>query len=663
MNSWRQFGVALILIPACAFCHGWSTAQPAQSSGTLETARAAHSLEPAQAARHLPVHLRSAVVTYYDPYIDARHGAMFVHDPTGSIFLRVPARPVLPVHPGSLVEIRGVTGAGDYAPIIVNADIKVVGESHLPERAPAVTMAELLSGAQDGQWVEVEGVVRSVRASQTNAFLELATAGGLLTATTRLEPGDAYDRMVDSVVRIHGNAGPVFNKKLQMVGVHLFFPSAREVKVIQPGSADPFSLPEMPVSRLLMYSPSLTLAHRVRVAGNVTLHWPGRLLCIQQNAEALCVDSPQVEKAGVGEAVTVVGFPAISGYKVTLDTPIFRRVAAPPPSSVQAQPVSAERAFRGDLDGALVRIDAQLIGQERDGNDVALLLQSGRFVFTATLPSQAGHGGELSFKNSSLLRLTGICRVQVDSVETNQSEGEIRPRSIQVLLRAADDVEVLRAPSWWTPEHALTILAGAAALSFAAFIWIVVLRRRVAQQTQALRASEERLRYLSHHDALTGLPNRLLLNDRLALAMNRADRFRDHLGVLMIDLDEFKAVNDRYGHQTGDQLLCEMGRRLSRTVRRIDTVARIGGDEFVILICDLQSLKDAELVAAKIVEAVSLPVDIGQMHESVSVSVGVCAYPEGGRDAEELLRNADSAMYRAKMQGKNSFQVFEPQPH
>jgi diguanylate cyclase (GGDEF)-like protein len=196
------------------------------------------------------------------------------------------------------------------------------------------------------------------------------------------------------------------------------------------------------------------------------------------------------------------------------------------------------------------------------------------------------------------------------------------------------------------------------AFACVSFAWIFVLRRRVEQQTQAIRLSEERLRHLSQHDVLTGLPNRFLLDDRLTMALKRAGRFDPVLGVLMVDLDRFKEVNDSLGHHAGDLVLCEVAARLLRSVRQSDTVSRIGGDEFLVLLPDLHLAANAESLAEKIVAAIAEPIDVEGTQVQISASVGICTSPEEGRDAEKLMQCADAAMYVAKENGRNRYQVY-----
>ena len=624
----------------------------------MATARGVHNLSPEDAAHDLPVHLR-AVVTYYDPYIDARHGAIFIHDASGGVFVSVPARPILPIKPGTLVDITGVTNAGDYAPVVSSTQVRPIGQSSLPANPPKTSLTQLLTGALDCQWVEVEGRVRSAHVGPHDVVLGVAGDGGMLTAVTVRQDGVDYDSLVDSLVSIDGNAAPLFNQRRQMVGVHLFFPTLRQVTMIQPAPRDPFAVPAVPVSQLFRFSPDPGLLHRVHVQGIVTLDWPGRLLCIQDSKDGICMQTTQEASVAVGSFVDVVGFPAVNFFKPSLEDAVFRAALNPaaPPTPVAITP---DQAVNPDLDGKLIQIDAELIGRDVAASDPTVMLRAGDVLFPAILPRNVALGAALPWKEGSLVRITGVSNVQVDSLNTNLSEGAVRPESVHILLRSIDDISVLKTASWWTTQHTLGSFSVVGLLVLASFAWIVVLRHRVALQTRALRGSEERLRHLSEHDSLTGLPNRILLNDRCQTSLKRAVRFQTCLGLLMIDADEFKIVNDALGHQAGDQLLCQLAERLCRCVRETDTVARMGGDEFIVLLPDLRIPAEAESIAAKIVAAVAHPYTIDHTQAVITVSVGVVTYPEAGSDLDTLMHYADQAMYAAKEKGKNSFQVFRP---
>ena len=170
--------------------------------------------------------------------------------------------------------------------------------------------------------------------------------------------------------------------------------------------------------------------------------------------------------------------------------------------------------------------------------------------------------------------------------------------------------------------------------------------------------SEARLAYLAQFDPLTGLPNRALLADRFSQMIVHARRRDSPLAVLFIDLDEFKAVNDTLGHAGGDGLLRQIAVRLQSAVRTGDTVARISGDEFVIVLTDLVRPEDAALIAQKIIDGLGTPVDVDGKEVFVTASVGIAAFPADGSNAETLIGAADAAMYRAKQSGRNAYQFF-----
>ncbi|MBI5923898.1 MAG: EAL domain-containing protein [Betaproteobacteria bacterium] len=168
------------------------------------------------------------------------------------------------------------------------------------------------------------------------------------------------------------------------------------------------------------------------------------------------------------------------------------------------------------------------------------------------------------------------------------------------------------------------------------------------------RTAEARLDHLAHHDPLTGLPNRLLFNNQLERSLNRAARNALQMAVLFIDLDHFKDVNDSLGHAIGDQLLKAVAIRLAHDTRAMDTLARLGGDEFICLIEDIHGPNDADTVARKILDQFALPFLIGENEFHLTASIGISLYPSDGGTVDALVRNADTAMYKAKSQGRNS---------
>ncbi|HEX4782265.1 MAG TPA: EAL domain-containing protein [Usitatibacter sp.] len=172
---------------------------------------------------------------------------------------------------------------------------------------------------------------------------------------------------------------------------------------------------------------------------------------------------------------------------------------------------------------------------------------------------------------------------------------------------------------------------------------------------------QQRIQHLAYHDNLTGLPNRGLLQDRLARSIARAERAGKKVAVLFIDLDNFKNINDTLGHDVGDELLRQVSRRLADCVRLEDTIARQGGDEFIVLLDNLDDGRNSSIVAQKILNQLRLPLVLGGTEQHVSGSVGIAVYPEDGRDAQTLMKNADTAMFHGKGLGKNTYQYFTAQ--
>ena len=176
------------------------------------------------------------------------------------------------------------------------------------------------------------------------------------------------------------------------------------------------------------------------------------------------------------------------------------------------------------------------------------------------------------------------------------------------------------------------------------------------------KLKEQEVRFLADHDALTGLPNRRLLGDRLNQALIHARRRSYRVALMLLDLDRFKLINDTHGHKMGDEVLIAVTGRLRNCVREADTVSRQGGDEFVIVLPEIQHTEDAEKVAEKVLRAVSQPIEAGGHSFSVGVSIGISVFPGDGQSPDDLLRHADIAMYRAKEAGGNGYRFYSVEP-
>jgi diguanylate cyclase (GGDEF)-like protein len=212
----------------------------------------------------------------------------------------------------------------------------------------------------------------------------------------------------------------------------------------------------------------------------------------------------------------------------------------------------------------------------------------------------------------------------------------------------------------WLAIVVATLTLGILAITTILLVYDAHLESNARRYNEMLEQANARLQHAATHDALTGLPNRVLLADRLGQAISRTTRHETRFAVLVIDLDRFKAINDSLGHIAGDELLQEVARRLSGLLRKEDTLARLGGDEFVLLVHDVPSAKDAEVVARRVLTQVALPVQLAGLDVHVSPSIGICLCPDDGVDSETLLQHADAAMYHAKKKGRNTFQFFAP---
>jgi diguanylate cyclase (GGDEF)-like protein/PAS domain S-box-containing protein len=177
----------------------------------------------------------------------------------------------------------------------------------------------------------------------------------------------------------------------------------------------------------------------------------------------------------------------------------------------------------------------------------------------------------------------------------------------------------------------------------------------VSRDITERKKAEEQIQYLATHDLLTDLPSLRLANDRLSVALNMARRHKKAVAVMFIDLDGFKAVNDTLGHDAGDYVLQQVAQLLLSCVRETDTVARVGGDEFLIIATEINAPENAAQIAEKVIHLVSQPVIFKGRQAVISASIGIALFPDHGKDMDELIKQADEAMYRVKNAGKNGF--------
>jgi len=237
--------------------------------------------------------------------------------------------------------------------------------------------------------------------------------------------------------------------------------------------------------------------------------------------------------------------------------------------------------------------------------------------------------------------------------------------SIAFLLFAANEVRILFVGAAWLVTRILADNGSLHFLGYAEFLMQSVMGMGMIaclleDEREAAELASDEIEHLAYHDALTGLPNRPLFFDRLIVALAQAGRANQKVGVFFLDLDRFKDINDSLGHSLGDALLKAVSERIRRCVREGDTLARFGGDEFTLLIPRVDHVEDAAKIAQKIIETLKIPFVIHDHELFVTTSIGVSLYPTDGADPETLVRNADTAMYRAKDSGRDNYQLYAP---
>jgi signal transduction histidine kinase/CheY-like chemotaxis protein len=449
----------------------------------LTTVAQVRALTLEQARQRYPIHLKG-VITYRAP----EYRVTFLQDETAGIYVWQ-EQSDLQITAGSLVEVDGNTTPGEFAPSIENARFRVLGRAALP--APGrKSLQDLLTAQEDSQWIEVHGVVHSValedrlppdmRQGPPQLVLGIASGNNKLKVRVRDFRHDRdYAYLVDSMVTVRGACGTLFNDRRQLVGVQVFTPSVDEVTVDQASPADPYALPVLPVNSLMQFTPAHVSGRRMRVQGVVTWSDPGHSIFVQDASGG--VEIEQATDAEPGDLVDAIGFPTAGGYAPTLQDGGFRKIGRrSPPAPMD---LTAATTLSADHDAELVKINGRLLDQSVRAGKRVFTLQLGTFTFTAQLPEHAVTDQVRSIRDGSQLQILGVW-----SVETDEYRG---PTSYRVLLRSPGDIVVLQRASWWTGLRLLGLLAALVGVILLGSLWVAVLRHRVEEKTETVRATLE----------------------------------------------------------------------------------------------------------------------------------------------------------------------------
>ncbi|MDB6111384.1 MAG: sensor signal transduction histidine kinase [Pedosphaera sp.] len=462
------------------FAGGFSGRAQDRALEELRTAKQIRQLTAEQATQHYPVHIQG-VLTFFDQSQFFR----FIQDNTAGIYFYLddPANN-LALASGQLVEIEGETNPGEYAPVVTPRKIKILGAGNFPVPKP-VSFERLASGQEDSQFVEIHGIVRSVRLDEQTKYysLEIATGGGRFTALAGKLPLARSDDLVDSTIRIRGVGVTRFNQQRQLFDIRLLVPRPEDLVIETPAPGDPFAIPVQSLEKLLQFTPQGAYGHRVKVAGTVIYRQDDDTLYIQDGKEGLYVTTRQAGPLPVGSQVEVLGFPAKGEYTPMMQDAVFRGIGpGPVPDPVR---VTADEALKGVHDCRLVQIEAKVLDRARHSREQFLVLESGGFIFHAYL-QRKGAGTDFAYlQNGSKVRVTGVCLIETGSGW--HAGADWRAKSFRILLRSAGDIFVLQQPPWWNLQKlfwAVTILG---LIVLGASIWVAVLRRRVHKQTKIIR--------------------------------------------------------------------------------------------------------------------------------------------------------------------------------
>lgn len=495
-------------------------------------------LSEEEARQAIPVHLRGVFIGEADP-----EGIAFViADADDGLYVQGPPAMVAGLARGDLVEITGQSDPGGFAPYAVARSIRKIGTAPVP--APArLTLDELNTGRVDAKWVEVRGIVRSLKPKEANDVgppppgtryeaphplsagpagqkvkMKLAAGGAqVIVQINRVVNPEQY---VDAEVRVRGLCFNLHNRNRQFVRPFVQVPAGVEVEILAPAPDNPFDGEPSPVASLLGFEQLKSRpGHRVHVRGKVIHHQVGVALWLRDGAHSLRVATVEPEQLQPGDEVDVAGFPAGGAYSAVLEDAVFRRraVHSPLPPSIL---IDVEDALRHDAD--LVRLDGRIMEVRRFPDSVVLALDWQGSAITARMVLPAEGAVPAAWLPGSTVRVSGVCSVITD--DGGPLGGLWLPRSFQLLLRAPADLAVIQPPPWWNAERLVWFLAGFLALA-------------VGTVALVMLASRRRLHEQEHRREMAETEFAAILSERNRVAREIHDTLSQGLGAISVHLE------------------------------------------------------------------------------------------------------------------------------
>jgi diguanylate cyclase (GGDEF)-like protein/PAS domain S-box-containing protein len=732
----------------------------------LTTISALQSITSVQASYGLAVHIQGQIT-----YVDTGFEMMFIHDRTGSAFVKVDPK-TRGLAQGELVILDGVTTPGAGGAFIIKPKIRIIGKRPLP--APRkFDLAALDRGGGDSDYVTTEGILRPGKPSWQHTSLLLVDDN---VSVPIFVPGGVNAdilRFTGARVRVTGVSGDRTDGANRREGANLWVQKINNIEIQNRGFQDMMDARLMLAADLQRSFPSQQArsVQAVHLRGRVLWH-VGEEFVIEDASEAITVRTPLEMRIDTGDLVDVVGFPEREkGLVSVVDARVrISETGLPQPPTRAALKWSLADALHLGRDGDVIRMAGRVVSESRDKKRFSFRLEDRVGTFEVLVGAVEDQSSIFTVAPGSMLEATGTLRL-LPGINSNRS------KSVLLLVNSPSDIVVRNSRSF---NWRLFVTACAAAVLLAAVLWVVQMRRALRIKTALLRAQmqqeaqlENRYRRLfernlaavfrwrpsgeitecneafarmlgfdspeklvgmsywsllsdnpgrmqtaaleatsgresrlcrvdgstvyllenitavndggeQHYetvaldvtelkraqdaaqrdadvDALTGLPNRRRFSRLVRRQMQAGAQKQKALGLLYMDLDGFKAVNDTLGHVTGDWLLQQVALRLGALLSAGDHLCRIGGDEFAVLLTRPESVVEPRSVAQALLHCLQVPFRLNGQDLLVGASIGISSFPDLASGYEALMQQADSAMYLAKRTGRNRLVMFSPE--